>query len=75
MARVVVVNVVKPGDRADELLRSVGMQLGRFAGRVEEGRRGKDAMVVFTEDRDDARRLVREQFERCGEDWTDYLKV
>ena len=52
MAKVVVVNVVKPGDRAGELLRSVGMELGRFGGRVEEGRRGEDAMVVFHDDRD-----------------------
>ena len=75
MARTVAVDVVKPGERANELLRSVGIRLGRFGGHLEEGRGGKDVMVVFSSDREHARRLVREQLEDCGEDWTDHLRV
>lgn len=75
MARTVPVNVVNPGGRADELLHAVGIRLSRLGGHLEEGRGGKDVMVVFAKDRKDARRLVREQLEDCGEDWTDHLRV
>jgi hypothetical protein len=75
MARTVPVQVVKSGDRATELVRSVALRLSRFGGHIEEGRGGKDLVVVFTADRPAARRFVREQLEDCGEDWTDYLHV
>ena len=68
--------LVKHDDETRELIRSVGMRLGRVGGRVEEGS-GGNLMVVFTEDRDadEARRLVREQLDDCADDWSERVEV
>jgi hypothetical protein len=76
MARAIRIKVVKRGDRTDQIIRSVGIQLGRFDGRVEEGS-GGDLLVIFSKDRvaSEARHLVRERLDGCAEDWNEYLKV
>lgn len=68
--------LVKHDDQTRELIRSVGMRLGRVGGRVEEGVSG-NLMVVFREDRDpdEARRIVREQLDDCADDWQERVEV
>lgn len=76
MAKTIEIRITRSGERADALLACVGVRLTQLGGRLEQPI-GRSVMVVFSDDRDgrEARRLVRKQLDRCGEDWTTVLDV